>query len=223
MSYEAYIFVNHIAFPVTNLGPGKRIAIWLEGCPFNCNGCMALSMKKQRTENRKTVKEVFSVIEESCSGFDGITISGGEPFFQVEGLRKLIELIKNKTSLDIMVYSGYLIEELQKMGKDADYVLSIIDILVDGRFENQTSNMKLWRGSDNQQLLLLSKRANKYTHFADAEYDQNRLISFEVSQNHELRVIGIPERGFFQELETKLHGKGLSLPWIEKRDLSSIK
>jgi anaerobic ribonucleoside-triphosphate reductase activating protein len=223
MSDNLSIYLNHIAYPVTNLGPGRRICIWLEGCPFNCNGCMALSMKKQRSEDRKTVKEIFSVIEQSCSGLDGVTISGGEPFYQVEGLRQLVDLIKDKTSLNIMVYSGYSIEELKETGKDVDHVLSMIDILIDGRFENKTTNTKLWRGSDNQRLLILSKMANKYAHFIDAEYDQNRPIAFEISPNHELRIIGIPDRGFFQELGLKLQGKGLFLPWIEESNFSRMK
>ena len=205
------LYVNHISYPVTNLGPGKRLVLWLEGCPLNCNGCMASSMKYQRNEHKRTIEEVMLEIKIGSGNLDGITISGGEPFFQAVALLKLVQQIRESTSLDIMIYSGYKIEELTVMGDAVRSILDQIDILVDGRFEEQSSNVKLWRGSDNQRFIILSERAKKNIHFVDAEYEKNRELYYEMSANNQLRIIGIPERGFLKDIEKKLRDKGLGI------------
>ncbi|GFP40682.1 4Fe-4S single cluster domain-containing protein, partial [Candidatus Hakubella thermalkaliphila] len=127
---EESIYIDSISYPVTNLGPGKRVVLWVQGCTLKCNGCMAISMQERHEDAKKTVEDIFYAIRKASLGLDGITISGGEPFEQAEALLRLVRLIKEHTSLDIMVYSGYTIEDLNEQGESASKLLSLIDILI---------------------------------------------------------------------------------------------
>lgn len=205
-----YLYINSISYPVTNLGPGKRIALWVEGCSLKCKNCMAVSIQERRESSKRSVEEVFSVIKGASEGLDGITISGGEPFEQAESLYELVRVIRKEMHLDIMIYSGYTIEELKERGEIANNLLGHIDILIDGRFEEENTNRKLWRGSDNQRFHILSERAKRYIQCAEAEYYGKRELHFEINDNS-LKIIGIPERRFLEDLEKRCQRLGLIL------------
>jgi anaerobic ribonucleoside-triphosphate reductase activating protein len=205
------MYINSISYSITNLGPGKRVVLWVTGCSLKCRGCMAVSMQKRNEANKKTVHDVFSAIKKGEHGLDGITISGGEPFEQAESVYELAKLIKKDTHLDIMVYSGYTIEEIRKHGEAANKMLEEIDILIDGRFEESNTNKKLWRGSDNQRFHILSKRAEKYSFCANMEYSGKRELHFEIIHDNSFKIIGIPERGFFENLYDRFNKVGLAL------------
>ena len=206
-----FIYIDSISFPVTNLGPGKRIALWVRGCSLKCVGCMAKSMQKRSETDRVHIAQSFKTIKELSPNADGITISGGEPFEQPEGLYELIKLIKNNTLLDIMVYSGYTLEELKKQGHIVNKILNMIDILVDGRFDEGNTNKKLWRGSDNQKFHILSERAKKYARYADKEYSGKRELHIEMAKDNSFKIIGIPDREFVGDLKKRCGELGLIL------------
>jgi anaerobic ribonucleoside-triphosphate reductase activating protein len=206
-----HLYINSISYPVTNLGPGKRVVLWVEGCSLKCKGCMALSMQYQRRNSIKHVHDIFLIIKQIAQHIGGITISGGEPFEQVDSLYELLRMIRQETNLDIMVYSGFTLEELRLKGNKINRLLRLIDILVDGRFEENNTNRKIWRGSDNQRVLFLNKNSRKFRHYANIEYDLERPLFYEVSEKNQLRIIGIPERGFLKNLENKFQEKGLHL------------
>ena len=83
----------------------------------------------------------------------GLSVLGGEPFDNLEGLKDLIANVRSKTEKDIWVYSGYTFEELIKKDGAMD-VLKNIDVLVDGRFVEDLKDLKLkFRGSSNQRII----------------------------------------------------------------------
>ena len=88
---------------------------------------------------------------------EGVSISGGEPFLQTEALRRLVARIRHTSSLSILIFSGYLIEEIQQMGHGAE-VLFMTDILIDGRYMHEYHSDTGFPGSSNQHIHFLSKR-----------------------------------------------------------------
>jgi hypothetical protein len=116
-----------------------------------------------------------------------------------------------------MVYSGHTLDQLKEDNETVRQVLNLIDILIDGRFEEGVSNKKIWRGSDNQRLYLLSEQAQKFRCFENAHYEGTRPLSFELNENNELKVIGIPGRGFMKKFEEKLLTKGML---IKRRNIN---
>lgn len=91
-------------------------------------------------------------------GIEGVTLLGGEPFLQAEGLADVAQACR-KMSLSVMVFSGYQLEELNdNRFKGASKLLQVTDILVDGEYQQElTENVRNWVGSTNQQFYYLTE------------------------------------------------------------------
>jgi anaerobic ribonucleoside-triphosphate reductase activating protein len=85
---------------------------------------------------------------------DGITILGGEPFLQPEGLAALLSALKER-ELHVTLYTGYTLEALRAQKESAvNEALALADILIDGPFIAQLSrHAGEWRGSSNQRII----------------------------------------------------------------------
>ncbi len=77
--------LSRIHFPVTALGPGKRIGIWFQGCSLRCPGCISTDTWARVTENA-TVAAVLAASASFGETVEGVTISGGEPSEQPAAL-----------------------------------------------------------------------------------------------------------------------------------------
>lgn len=130
-------------------GPGLRVSIYLAGCTLNCPGC---HNKKYQDKSSGHLVEISSIIEElkSCKFIDGVSILGGEPFQQPVQLLELLKQIKTELpSLNIWVYTGYIVEKLKAFSKLFDY----IDCVVDGPFKEALKCDTPFIGSSNQRIL----------------------------------------------------------------------
>ncbi|WP_058763489.1 anaerobic ribonucleoside-triphosphate reductase activating protein [Exiguobacterium chiriqhucha] len=137
-------------------GPGIRTVIFTAGCPHRCLGCHNPESWNPRGGEDVLVEDLLTRIEQS--GWDGVTVSGGEPFLQPEALARLVDGCK-ALQKNVWVYTGYTFEQLQ--GMDDEYVTSVLDradVLVDGRFEQPLMDRSLrFRGSSNQRIIFLNK------------------------------------------------------------------
>jgi len=94
---------------------------------------------------------------------EGITLLGGEPFFQAEAAGVLAAKIQAH-GLSVMIFSGYTLTALRLKGDAADKLLKHTDLLVDGPFAlRQRSKKRRWIGSDNQQIHYLTARYSAET------------------------------------------------------------
>ena len=139
---------------ITN-GPGLRYVLFVQGCPHHCIGCHNPQTHRFHAGRLFTVEELFRQIRSNPLQ-TGITFSGGEPFCQPEALYELGSRFK-AAGKHLMCYSGWTFEELLKKSGREEYVgklLSILDVLVDGRFDiSKRSLSLLFRGSSNQRLI----------------------------------------------------------------------
>jgi len=210
MSWAAVeIYVGQIAWPITVLGPGRRVGLWLTGCTLNCPGCMSPHFFMRQPTQRMTVAAVMKKLQPGLRCCDGLTVSGGEPFQQPWALHSLLQAFHHEfPGKDVLVYSGYTIEEIWR---DAEKRLALrgIDLLIDGRFEVKNTQEKIWRGSDNQRLLLLSERAQQYAHWREAK-SRERVLQVAVTAEGELRILGIPARGTMNQLRVRLQAASLA-------------
>lgn len=167
--------VARILYPVQVLGPGKRIGIWVAGCSRGCKGCSNPELWEQKPEYEVSVDQLVSLIENLARGheIDGFTISGGEPLNQPKDLAKLIERLSGISS-DILVYTGYQIEELRaRQDKATDLVLSRIAVLIDGEYIEELNDGTFLRGSSNQRVHVLRKEHNaKYQKYLVEGHNQ---------------------------------------------------
>ena len=84
----------------------------------------------------------------STEGISGITFSGGEPFVQARNLYKLAQRVKGELGLNLQIFTGYEIDELE--GKYQKLLLGLADVVVAGRFDpsKDNNNQKVHEASE---------------------------------------------------------------------------
>jgi anaerobic ribonucleoside-triphosphate reductase activating protein len=142
-------------------GPGKRFALWFQGCPLRCPGCCNpefLSFEGGETwKLADLLSEIYRAQAEQ--GIEGITLLGGEPLAHAAGAAALAKATWQR-ALSVMVFSGYTIEQARAMTDPAVAdVLAHTDILVDGPYVRELPDTKRrWIGSTNQRIHFLTDR-----------------------------------------------------------------
>ena len=140
-------------------GTGFRAVVFFQGCLRACPGCQNPQTHDPMGGTESTTEEMIEKIL-ADPYLDGVTLSGGEPFFQPEPAAVIAEAVK-AAGKNVWAFTGYTYEELQKgiaeEGRD-DWkrLLNTIDVLVDGPFLLAEKSLELkFRGSKNQRILKL--------------------------------------------------------------------
>ena len=167
--------VARILYPVEVLGPGKRLGIWVCGCRRGCKGCSNPELWVQKPEYEVTVEDIMSLVRRISDShkIDGFTISGGEPMDQPDGLSQLITQL-SAYSKDILIYTGYRIDELKKREDPAtNIILSRAAVLIDGEYREEENMDVLLRGSSNQRIhILIPEMAEGYEKYLALAHNQ---------------------------------------------------
>lgn len=132
-------------------GPGLRISIYCSGCNHRCPGC---HNPETWDINNGTPTDVEDILQEILDDkwSTGVTFSGGDPLYQVSGFTELAKLIKQHTHMDIILYTGFTMDEILANQKFTQ-ILKYIDYVVDGPFVESMRDENLWyRGSSNQNI-----------------------------------------------------------------------
>lgn len=134
-------------------GPGLRTVVFFQGCPRHCEGCFN-PLTQPSIGPDVTPSSIISQLNkiitlENSLNINGITLSGGDPFFQPKDeLVILLKLIKDSfPGLNIWVWTGYNFEDIPN--KKA---LNYIDVIIDGAYMKDKPTTKPYRGSDNQKM-----------------------------------------------------------------------
>lgn len=187
--------IARILYPVQVLGPGSRVGIWFCGCSRACKGCSNPELWDQKPEYEISPSNIYELIQriDASHTIDGFTISGGEPMDQAPALFELLELI-TKVSDDILIYTGYRIEELSARRDPAtDGVLKKASVLIDGAYIESQNNSSVLRGSSNQRIHVLNQ---KY----EIQYQQYLAETHNQIQNfitaNGIVSVGIHHKGF---------------------------
>jgi len=96
-------------------GPGCRAVLWVQGCPLHCPGCFNPYTHAFNQGQWVTVDELESRILALGPGVEGVTISGGEPLVQAPALAELLRRLKARTTLSVIVFTGYTWAEAQSL------------------------------------------------------------------------------------------------------------
>ena len=140
-------------------GEGIRFAIYLSGCNHYCKGCHNPESWNSTAGTVLTDELITDIIQQINRNplLDGVTFSGGDPFFNPKDFLKFIRRVKEETKQSMWCYPGYTLEELQQDSQRKD-ILPYIDVLIDGKYiEELYSPFISFRGSTNQRILKLNK------------------------------------------------------------------
>lgn len=215
------IALNKAHFPVTVLGPGRRIGLWLQGCTIRCKGCVSQDTWASDPGRLLSIAQLLRWCREtSRDEVDGITISGGEPFDQPKALGSLLDALAQWRSsagldFDILCYSGYPLKTLQKRHSK---LLARLDALIPEPYADQLPLTHLWRGSQNQTLITLSPRGTeRYAPYVDAAAESfGKRLQIQLD-GQRLWSIGIPARGDMAALEALAQERGVSFSEVSWR------
>lgn len=158
MKYAGYMpndFVN---------GEGVCVSLWTAGCPHRCPGCFNSEMWDYN--NGKPVPNDIKgqlVKAISANGIQrNFSILGGEPLSE-DNRAFVDDIVKSIRSayprIKIYLWTGYTYQELLDLdNKYINSILSQINFLIDGRFEEDKKDLTLkLRGSSNQKIIELNK------------------------------------------------------------------
>lgn len=168
------------------LGPGLRYVLWTQGCLKRCPGCT--SPESQPVEPKKVV-DVDRMAADIVSRKEvtGITISGGEPFLQAASLARMLESVRQqRPELNVIVFTGFLLEELR--WADAQALLAQTDVLIDGPYQQTRPAHRGLRGSQNQRIHFLTEALAEARE--ELEHGSRKLEIFVEDGN--VVTIGIP-------------------------------
>lgn len=213
------LLVNKLHAPVTVLGPGRRLGIWLQGCRIHCKGCVSQDTWDFDPQRAMPVGDLLAwcrrTIAQAAEPISGITISGGEPFDQPDGLRSLLghlQKIRGNATLDLLCYSGYPLQTLQ--AKHAD-ILARLDAIIAEPYVDALPLEKRWRGSANQTLVTLSELGReRYRDYLDAPAPKEMQVAIDGRQ---IWFIGLPDRGDMPKLEALCRQRGVDFADVSWR------
>ena len=141
------------------LGPGLRSAVWVQGCPFRCGGCIAPDWIPVAGGRRVPVPGLAAELLADPE-VTGLTFSGGEPMLQAGALADLARQARGERDLTLIVFTGFRLAELLRKppGPGVPDLLGQADVLIDGRYVASRNDGRGLRGSDNQRVHLLTGR-----------------------------------------------------------------
>ncbi|KPQ00007.1 MAG: anaerobic ribonucleoside-triphosphate reductase activating protein NrdG [Rhodobacteraceae bacterium HLUCCA12] len=153
------LVLHSIAYPVTALGPGRRVGLWVAGCPLRCPGCITPELLDARAGWSVAVERLAERILSLDADLDGITLSGGEPFGQAEALAELLDrVLRERPWWSVVTFSGFRLARLRRMGEGAARLLARVDVLIDGPYVRSRPSGHPLAGSGNQTVHYLTPR-----------------------------------------------------------------
>lgn len=149
---------------IVDCDDGICVSVWFRGCPHRCKGCQNEELWEfdgDEVELNETTNKVIELINKN-EVQRKLSILGGEPLCKEN--RKDVALLIHKVRnaypwIKIFLWTGYTLEELKAdIDDDIKYVLSKIDVLIDGRYVEELRDVSLkLRGSSNQRILYKGK------------------------------------------------------------------
>lgn len=170
-------------------GPHARFAVWVQGCSLGCPGCCNPEMFVRGRGQTIEIAALAATIAaaRASAGIEGVTILGGEPLQQLEAVTALCEAAAAR-SLGVIVFSGYTHTQARAL-PGFDRLWSVVDTLVDGRFDaRRRDGTRRFVGSANQRLV---HRTGRY---ADPSLWRGAAtVELDVGADGSVRLVGEPD------------------------------
>jgi anaerobic ribonucleoside-triphosphate reductase activating protein len=198
------VAVSRIHFPVTTLGPGRRIGLWFQGCSIRCPGCISVDTWEAGL-GLVPVAEVIGRIAKLAPQAAGLTVSGGEPFDQPAALAQILAAWRQCSAGSVLIFTGREFDEV-KPWLEANEGLA--DALMTGPFRSDLPQRLALRGSDNQQLHVLTERGEEFGAFERPVAQADLKLDIMFDEDGHAWMAGIPARGDVGRLRRSLAAAG---------------
>lgn len=198
------VTVSRIHFPVTTLGPGDRLGIWLQGCSIKCPGCISRDTWNAEV-GEVAIGDLLLAIAANANEADGLTVSGGEPFDQPDALAVLLKKWRALSIRSTLVFTG------REFADILPWLVAnpgLIDAVITGPFRSDVPQTLALRGSDNQQLHVLSALGAEMLSFERPADPNDRRLDIMFDEEGEVWMAGIPARGDVSRLRRALQAAG---------------
>ena len=204
-----FLKVNRMAFPVTALGPGRRLSLWVQGCTLRCEGCVSTDTWN---EGEGVPVDAVGLAELAsdlviAEGLDGLTITGGEPLQQPEALKEFMEAFRGscKFDIDILVFTGF---EEEIVRADFSELASLVDAFVCGPYKHSLAIDDGLVASSNQTVYASSQFGAEFL----VDYIRRAPRQMQASvHGPEIVFSGIPRSGDLASVEKGLLEKGVEI------------
>lgn len=164
-------------------GPGRRFAVWFQGCPLRCPGCCNPEFLPFAGGTPTRLSDLLAKLD--AASVEGVSLLGGEPFAH-PGAADFAQAVQARGH-GVMVYSGYTLVQLKGMPAAAG-LLAATDLLVDGPYLRELpESERRWVGSRNQRVHFLTSRYDP----ADPCWTRRNTLEIRV-RGREVAVNGFP-------------------------------
>ena len=161
-------------------GEGIRTVIWTQGCSHNCKGCHNPETHDHCKGMEFDVEDVKRKLD-TVTNQDGVTLSGGDPFFQIEASGEIAKYCKQK-DMNVWAYTGFTFERLLEVSKfkpELKEFMQNIDVLVDGKFELEQRSLNLkFKGSRNQRILDMQESLRQERPVVIDKYNTEKVFTY---------------------------------------------
>lgn len=195
MAVGDYLNVARVIERTRAEGPGLRMCVWVQGCARKCPGCCNRSMQSFEPREVVATEDLIRRVEKVWAASEvpeGITLLGGEPFLQAEGLARVAERV-HELGGTVLAFSGYTLEELRRDALlGAKRLLAATDVLIDGPYlANCSEKRRNWVGSTNQQFHYFT---DAYDASIESDPRYRRIVELREENGH-LFLNGCPHVG----------------------------
>ncbi|NLN93123.1 MAG: radical SAM protein [Candidatus Hydrogenedens sp.] len=189
-------------------GPGKRAALWVQGCMRRCPGCFNEDTWPLEGGTRYSVEELDAMICRERN-IEGITFLGGEPFLQAAALALLAKKCRER-ELSVVTFTGYDYKDIRSSERE-DWLelLSMTDLLLSGPYlQEQQDFSRPWIGSSNQEFHFLSPR---YRALKKEIFATDNAMELRVNEGGALEMNGMASEEEISEFKKQLAQLGLRI------------
>lgn len=203
--------ISRILAPVTALGPGRRVGLWVQGCDLACPGCASTDTWNPHAglelDEAVVADQILTHI--LAHKLTGLTVSGGEPFQQPDALAAVIGAVQEAApDTDVLAFTGYSASVARRRSPE---LIDRLDILIAGRYDQRRPTGGPLVASDNQEVTLL-------TDLGRQRFDQLTGPRLQVTAtDDQLFILGLPDAGDLQRLEDQLSTAGIHLEGVSWR------
>ena len=148
-------------------GLGVRVSLFVSGCNHHCKGCFnedAWNFNYGKEFTEETIEEIINDLDNPY--ISGLSLLGGEPL-EYENQKGILPLVKRVKEVypdkNIWCYTGFtfdrdVINGMCNKWDETKELVSYIDVIVDGKFEEDKKSLSLkFRGSKNQRIIDVKK------------------------------------------------------------------